>query len=169
MNKKLMYIILFTVFFAVIFVFLFSFFSRKKAPVIGTESQIVDKAGIVLPIADKNKREIIQNEYDQKITSTATKNKDESVVTYDMGSNNDFAVTYFKKAKFIQIVIQHKPLELVRSKAEEFLLKNLSITKEELCTLNVIVNVLSSADEKASERGNYGLSFCSNGKPFPKE
>jgi len=65
------------------------------------------------------------------------------------------------------ISILNPDLENTRQTAESELISKLGISKEQACNLNVSVSVSKDASVKAAGQ-NYGLSFCPDGKPFPK-
>jgi hypothetical protein len=66
---------------------------------------------------------------------------------------------------FIQLLGNN--LYLARENAEQGFLDKLGITKEDACRLDVTLGVHYSTNEKASGSA-YGLSFCPDGKPLPK-
>lgn len=68
---------------------------------------------------------------------------------------------------FIGLHGKGKELYIARDNAEQGLLDKLGITKEEACQIKVTLGVAFSDSEKASGV-NYGLSFCPDGKPLPK-
>jgi hypothetical protein len=65
------------------------------------------------------------------------------------------------------IGLQGNDLYTARENAEQGFLDKLGITKEDACRIKVTLGVHYSVNERASGV-NYGLSFCPDGKPLPK-
>lgn len=81
--------------------------------------------------------------------------------------DNDYYMAYYPEDQGFLIVIQNTDIEATRKKAEADFLEILGITQEQACKLRVSLTVPLKVNEKAGG-GNYGLSFCPNGKDFPK-
>jgi hypothetical protein len=79
-----------------------------------------------------------------------------------------YLMAYYPKQQGFIIAIMDPDLEKARKFAEEDFLSTLNITKDQACKLNVSMTVPSNVSDVASG-GNYHLSFCPNGKPFPKQ
>jgi hypothetical protein len=77
-------------------------------------------------------------------------------------------MAYYPKQQGFIIAIINSDLDKSRKFAEEDFLSILNITKDQACKLNVSMTVLSDISSLAGG-GNYGLSFCPDGKPFPKQ
>ena len=83
-------------------------------------------------------------------------------------NNEDFYMAYYPQNQGFVIVIQNIDIESARKKAEDRFLEVLEITKNQACSLDVSMTVPMDISEMVSG-GEYGLSFCSNGKPFRSE
>jgi len=82
---------------------------------------------------------------------------------------NDYQILYYNynEGPSFLVSILSFDIENARRLGEETLLSTLGISKEQACKLSVSLTVPKNVSEKASGY-NYGLSFCSNGKHFPK-
>lgn len=92
---------------------------------------------------------------------------DVSVLSSEYGYN----IQYDDKNATFQITFMLPILEeviAIRSGAEDDLLSKLNIGEEKACLLKVR-EVFAQADELSLPTGDYGLSFCSDSKPFPQE
>ena len=81
-------------------------------------------------------------------------------------NNNYYYIAYYPQDQGFLIVMQNSDIQTARQMAEDDFLQTLGITKAQACQLRVSLTVPSYID-KAAAGGNYGLSFCPNGKPFP--
>jgi hypothetical protein len=77
-----------------------------------------------------------------------------------------YYMAYYPKQQGFIIAIIDPDIENARSVAENDFLSILGINKDAACKLNVSMTVSPDASQKASG-GNYRLSFCPDGKPFP--
>ncbi len=82
--------------------------------------------------------------------------------------NNDAIASFFPQDQGFLITLLNSDLEKARTEAENDFLQKLNITKDQACTLKVTLNTPSFVNQKAAGT-NYGLSFCPNGKPLPKQ
>lgn len=82
--------------------------------------------------------------------------------------NEESHISFYPKNQGFLITIIDSNIEKARQKAESDFLSSLGITKEDACKLNVDLGMPAWVNDKAAGR-NYGLSFCPNGKPFPKQ
>jgi hypothetical protein len=85
-------------------------------------------------------------------------------------STPDYDIVYFDfgaKDRSFLIDIKGVDITLARTKAEAVFLQLLNITRDQACSLNVSLRVSSNANDKLSGQ-EFGLSFCPNGKAFPK-
>ena len=80
----------------------------------------------------------------------------------------DYSIVFFEDKTTFVITIYKRPLSDTRLVAEQDLLKKIGLSEEEACHLNVNLGTIASVDENLSGK-NFGLSFCPNGTPFPKE
>lgn len=78
-----------------------------------------------------------------------------------------YHMEYYPKQQGFLIAITNQDIQKSREMAESDFMTILNISKDQACQLNVSLTVPPSIDKKASG-GNYGLSFCPNGKAFPK-
>ncbi|MFH0969726.1 MAG: hypothetical protein V1804_04415 [Patescibacteria group bacterium] len=132
-------------------IFLFLFLKNKNVPI--EEGKIlVPVAGKQLPIADysQSAKKIIDSK---------------NVVLDETGEYDILGFNYNNQRSFLISIKSSDNLEETRKKAESELLSKLEISEENLCLLDVSVNVSKDIDENLAGR-NFGLSFCSNGKPF---
>ena len=86
----------------------------------------------------------------------------------ELRNTSDYEIVYLGKLKSFVITLYGENLNDSRIKAEQAFLESLGITKDEACKLNVNLAVAHEASESAAGK-NYGLSFCSSGKPFPEK
>jgi len=82
--------------------------------------------------------------------------------------NNDYYIAYYPQDQGFIVTIENPDIQTARQKAEADFVQTLGITQAQACQLRVSLGVPVSVNEQASG-GNYGLSFCPNGKPFPNE
>lgn len=87
-------------------------------------------------------------------------------VSFD--KNSDHLLSFYPQHQGFIITITNPDIEKGRTDAENAFLKDLGITKEQACSLRVTLNVPAYVNDAAAGR-NYGLSFCPNGIPFPKQ
>jgi len=97
----------------------------------------------------------------------------DAINTYSDGgvsfkNNNDYYIAYYPQDQGFIITIENQDIQTARQKAEADFVQTLGITQQQACQLRVSLGVPVSINEQASG-GNYGLSFCPNGKPFPNE
>jgi hypothetical protein len=78
-----------------------------------------------------------------------------------------YHMEYYPKQQGFIIAIINQDIQKSREVAESDFMAILNINKDQACQLNVSLTVPPSINQKASG-GNYGLSFCPNGKAFPK-
>lgn len=78
-----------------------------------------------------------------------------------------YHMEYYPKQQGFIIAILDSAIQKARGIAESDFISVLNITQDQACKLNVSLTVPPTVNEKASG-GNYGLSFCPNGKAFPK-
>ncbi|MCX6735676.1 MAG: hypothetical protein NTZ13_01175 [Candidatus Parcubacteria bacterium] len=78
-----------------------------------------------------------------------------------------YSVLYFTIDQSFLISLTGGDLKIARTDAEKELLQDLGITEEKACQLKVATTIPSNVNEKAAGR-DYGLSFCQNGTPLPK-
>ena len=81
--------------------------------------------------------------------------------------SDNYTITYYAKFQSFNIALTGGDLHFVRTEAENALLEKLGISKEEACQLTVSLGVPYFANAKASGT-EYGLSFCPNSVPLPK-
>ncbi len=65
-------------------------------------------------------------------------------------------------------MLMKAPVQKTRVQAEQALLEQLNISREDACKLTVHLNVLNGIDRRYDGGEDYGLSFCPNGIPFPR-
>ena|ERR1700761_9219957 len=70
-----------------------------------------------------------------------------------------FSVTYDEGSQRFGIALQEKPIWPARTKAQEFLLRTLKLSKGQLCTLNYYLSTDDQVDS-ADAGKNLGFSFC---------
>lgn len=173
MNKKFYILTLTITSFIVIviisfFVYLNKSGNQNKSEVITKEQSKIEKIN-VLPIEElvrKPKLEIptekgiinVKNVYQmqgEKLSNSGTAFED----------NSYYYISYYPDDNSFNIVLNSPDVERARREAEERLLIDLGISKDEACQLNVVLGVPYNVNEKLSGR-NFGLSFCPNGKPI---
>jgi hypothetical protein len=90
---------------------------------------------------------------------------DDSVV---FRKTDDYEMSYYPTDQGFIITLQNSDLTNARTAAEKDFIDALGISQEQSCFLKVTLNGPFDVSQAASGR-NYGLSFCSNGKPLPKK
>ena len=122
-----------------------------------------------LPDKDAEKMIITTNKGEIK-TNNLYKNPIESLdkngVLFEERDN--FHSSFFPQDQGFLITVLDTDIEKGRREAEENFLQELGITKDEACKLKVDLGVPSFVNKDIAGQ-NYGLSFCPNGKPFPKK
>lgn len=83
------------------------------------------------------------------------------------GKTDNYDMSYYPPDQGFIITLENQNLQSARMEAENDFLHLLGINKEQACLLKVTLNVPYDISKEASGI-NYGLSFCPNGKPFPK-
>lgn len=81
--------------------------------------------------------------------------------------NDQYHMLFYPKNKGFIIIILDKNIQAGRDKAENDFLTTLGVTKEQACKLTVDLGTIYSVNPSVAGK-NYGLSFCPNGKQFPK-
>ncbi|MFA5870528.1 MAG: hypothetical protein WC842_01395 [Candidatus Paceibacterota bacterium] len=81
--------------------------------------------------------------------------------------NDLYFIAYYPSPEGFIISIRSTNTEKVRLTAEGDFIETLKISKTDACKLNVSLSVPMSIDENLSGQ-DFGLSFCPNGKAFPK-
>lgn len=84
------------------------------------------------------------------------------------GKNDDFSTSFFPQDQGFLITLLNSDLEKARTEAEGYFLQKLNITQSQACALKVTLNTPAFINQKAAGT-NFGLSFCPNGKPLPKQ
>lgn len=82
--------------------------------------------------------------------------------------NNDYYIAYYPQDQGFIITMKNQDIQKARQEAEADFVQTLGITKDQACSLRVSLTIPEDVNEQASG-GNYGLSFCPNGKPFPNQ
>ncbi len=85
-------------------------------------------------------------------------------------STSDYDIVYFDfgtKDRSFLIDIKGADITSARIKAEAAFLQLLNITQNQACSLNVSLRVSSFANDNLAGQ-EFGLSFCPNGKAFPR-
>jgi hypothetical protein len=78
-----------------------------------------------------------------------------------------YYMAYYPKQQGFLIAILDPDIEKARGIAESDFLSILGLNKDAACKLNVSMTVPSDVNREASG-GNYGLSFCPDGKTFSR-
>ena len=104
----------------------------------------------------------VKDFYQSPYTKIADSYKDATIK-----DSTDYHIEFQPRIPGFFIALYGKDLYISRTNAEQGLLDELGITKKEACQLNVTLGVQFSVNEKASGI-NYGLSFCPDGIPLPK-
>jgi hypothetical protein len=88
--------------------------------------------------------------------------------TADVASTDTppYVIRYDVKAKSFSIGLFAEPIKEVRLDAEAQMLRQLGISKEQMCQLNYIVSVPGFVNESYSSR-NLGFSFCPGSVTLP--
>jgi hypothetical protein len=98
------------------------------------------------------------------------KNPDKTLSQNGVGfiRNPDYYMSYYPEDQGFIITILNPNIEQGRIDAEKSFLQFIGITENQACLLKVTLNVPFAVNAEVSGP-NYGLSFCPNGKPFPKK
>jgi len=81
--------------------------------------------------------------------------------------NDLYFMAYYPSPEGFIISIRSANAEKIRMVAEKDFIETLKISKTDACKLNVSLSVPMSIDENLAGQ-DFGLSFCPNGKAFPK-
>lgn len=82
-------------------------------------------------------------------------------------NNAQYYIAYYPSPEGFIITINNKDIKRARLAAEADFIKTLNISKADACKLNI--NLMVPLDINESIAGqNFGLSFCPDGRPFPK-
>lgn len=124
-------------------------------------------------IPDKNaEKMIIPTTGGNIATNNLFKNPVESLPNNAVAfvENEEYHMSFYPNHQYFLITLLDPDIQKARDKAENDLLKTLGITKEQACNLDVDLGAPTWVSPEAEKAGakNYGLSFCPNGKPFPK-
>ncbi|MFA5830290.1 MAG: hypothetical protein WC878_00495 [Candidatus Paceibacterota bacterium] len=182
MNKKILIAINIIVFILVIAgVYFFLKFSSEKTPNMPPE-EIVNTypmQPIEEPIKDPETPAPTQGEWGMQVKTkdgeTISVNdfyRDSKTIVYkDWGAmlkvNPNYKLLYFTLDQSFLVTLIGGDLRTVRIEAEKELLNILGITEKEACRLIVATTVPFDVSERASGQ-DYGLSFCPDGAPLPK-
>jgi hypothetical protein len=82
--------------------------------------------------------------------------------------NTDYHISFNPHDQSFLITLLNPDIQTTRNRAEDDFLNALNITKNDACKLTLILGMPAFVNENLSGK-NYGLSFCPNGKPFPKQ
>lgn len=80
---------------------------------------------------------------------------------------SDYSIYFDWNWKYFAITVQKQPIQKIREQAEQALLEQLDISREDACKLTVHLNVLRGVG-KFDGGQDYGLSFCPNGIRYSK-
>ncbi len=84
---------------------------------------------------------------------------------YALYDSDDYQITYDDLDHSFNIAINNTPVGWYRKLAEEELIKKLSVSKEEICKLNIFVGAPARIDPNGPY--GYGLSFCPGSVVLP--
>jgi hypothetical protein len=85
--------------------------------------------------------------------------------TFFIKEHSSYTISYFKPDSLFLITLENKNLLTARTSAEKEFLKQLKISKDAACELNLDMEVPDYIDNDLSGV-NYNLSFCPDGIPF---
>lgn len=105
---------------------------------------------------------LVKNFYNDKDTKVFDRQGDAIIA-----NNDDYHIEYQTIDQSFFIILMSSNLQSARDSAEQELQKRLGITKDSFCQLRVVVSVPISVNNNAAGV-DYGLSFCPNGIPLPK-
>ncbi len=83
------------------------------------------------------------------------------------GATTDFNIFYDSTNGSFTIALLKEPLGQVRFEMEQFLMKTLGITQEDMCRLNYYVGTVSDVNPLYADR-NLGFSFCPGATVLPQ-
>ena len=101
----------------------------------------------------------VNNVYKQKID-------DLSAGGISFRDNSEYYIAYYPQDQGFLIVLHGSDIQVARQKAESEFLQALGVEQDQACKLRVSLTVPESVNPNVAG-GNYGLSFCPNGKLFP--
>jgi len=131
-------------------------------PVTGGQTNTTIPAGMI-KITTKDGGSILMKDfYQSPYTKILDPQNDASIK-----ESIDYNIEFQPAIPRFFIGLQGNDLYTARENAEQGLLDKLGITKDDACRIKVTLGVAFSVNEKASGV-NYGLSFCPDGKPLPK-
>ena len=83
------------------------------------------------------------------------------------GGTTAFNIFYDSTSGAFTIALLEEPLGQTRLAAEQYLMKTLGVTQQEMCALNYYVGTTSSVNPRY-DSGNLGFSFCPGATVLPK-
>jgi hypothetical protein len=166
--KKLFYIIAGV--FIVISIILIVFYKNKattpqvsqptettvQIPSLPSESELASQGKTGIAVKDGSV--IINNPY-KNATTVVSGNA-------DVQKTSNYEIVYLATSKSFVISLSGSNLADSRNQAEQAFLDSLGVSKMDACKLTVSLGVAPEVNSAAAGK-NYGLSFCSNGKPLP--
>jgi hypothetical protein len=133
--------------------------NNSNIPQANTQVTVPDKS------ADKFTIKTSQGNVDvQNIYKNSAEDLSQSGVAFR--DNDEYYIAYYPEDQGFIIAIEDSNIQKARTDAEKDFLDTLGITQDQACKLKVSLTVPMSVNARAAG-GNYGLSFCSNGIPFP--
>jgi hypothetical protein len=73
--------------------------------------------------------------------------------------HSPFSISYDEPKQFFTIALEEKPIWAARTKAQNFLMRELNLSKGQLCTLNYYIGTDYHTDDAHAGK-NLGFSFC---------
>jgi hypothetical protein len=77
-----------------------------------------------------------------------------------------YIITYIAETDYFLVTLAQEPLGSTRRSAEQYLMKVLQLSQEQMCALNYSVSTLNSINDQYSGM-NIGFSFCSGAVKLP--
>ena len=189
MDKKTIIIINIIVLIAIIFGFMYFYGKTSQKKAVPTQNNTTEPTQVV-PINGNKITPTVNQTQTQNSSSTPegilkiTGKDGESVLVNDfykspytqvfdpqndatIKESTDYSIEYQPNFQAFYINLNGNDLYISRTNAEQGLLDKLGISKDDACKLNVNLGVVYSVNPRASGV-EYGLSFCPDGIPLPK-
>jgi hypothetical protein len=133
--------------------------NNSNAPQENTQFTVPEKGADKFTIKTSKGDVDVQNIYKNSLGDLS-----QSGVAFE--DNDEYYIAYYPEDQGFIIALESPNIQNARTDAEKDFLDTLGITQEQACKLKVSLTVPMSVNAKAAG-GNYGLSFCPDGKPLP--
>lgn len=145
---------------------------RTSKPIEGTQTQVTFPNTQFTETNEISIKNRVGEDLNAKNFLMASDTKEDSVNKgyYFLGNQpgvpSDYVIEYIAETNYFNISLLKEPLSQSRLKAESYLLNQLGVTKEQLCTLDYMLTVPDFVNSIYSDE-NLGFSFCPGAVTLP--